>query len=66
MDLVLHRVDGRNRLNLDGVVAPGVEFYTAEVEETDDDHIPTGRIILSPVKVATTAVKRTAEAEPDA
>lgn len=51
MELVLHRVDGRGRVNLDGIVEPGVEFYTAEKE---DD----GTITLEPVKVATTAVKR--------
>lgn len=56
MDLVLHRVDGRGRVNLDGIVAPGVEFYTATMQLDDGDE--TGDIILSPVKIATTAVKR--------
>lgn len=58
MDLVLHRVDGRGRVNLDGIVEPGVEFYTA-TRGTADDGTDTGLIVLAPVKIATTAVKRT-------
>jgi len=58
VDLVLHRVDGRGRVNLDGIVAPGVEFYTAD-KHLDADGNATGAIFLSPVKIATTAVKRT-------
>jgi len=50
--LTLYRVDGRGRLNLSGVVADGIEFYSA----TKD---PGGTITLVPVRVATTAVKRT-------
>lgn len=57
MDLVLHRVDGRGRVNLEGIVAADVEFYTA-VRVTDDDGDDTGAIVLEPVKIATTAVKR--------
>jgi len=51
-ELTLYRVDARGRVNLDGIVDKGIEFYTAE---KDDD----GSIHLDPVKVATTAVKRT-------
>lgn len=54
-ELTLYRVDGRGRLNLDGIVSDGVEFYTAD---KDDD----GVITLNPVKVATTAIKRTTDA----
>lgn len=55
-DLTLHRVDARGRVNLDGFVDPGVEFY--EVDKADD-----GVIRLHPVKVviATTAPKRTSD-----
>lgn len=53
-ELTLYRVDGRGRLNLDGIVTEGVEFYTAT---KDDD----GIITLGPVKVATTAIKRTTD-----
>lgn len=52
-DLTLYRVDGRGRINLDGVVADGVEFYTAE---TSPDG---GSIVLTPVKVVSTTTKRT-------
>lgn len=55
-ELTLYRVDARGRLNLAGVVADGVEYYTA----TKNDN---GTIVLSPVKVATTAVKRAAGAD---
>lgn len=58
MDLALHRVDGRCRVNLEGIVDKGVEFYTAD-RCTDVDGNQTGEIILTPVKVVTTAVKRT-------
>lgn len=51
MELVLRQVDGRGRLNLEGIVTPGAH-YTAT---PDAD----GAIVLSPVKVLTTAVKRT-------
>lgn len=55
--LTLYRVDGRGRVNLDGIVTPGVEFYTAS-KSTE------GLIILAPVRVATTAIPRTASATP--
>lgn len=58
MDLVLHRVDGRGRINLEGVVQDGVEFYVA-TEYAPGADITAGSIVLTPVKVATTAVKRT-------
>jgi hypothetical protein len=52
--LTLYRVDGRGRVNLTGVVADGVEFYTAT---RNGD----GTVTLAPVRVATTSVKRTAD-----
>jgi hypothetical protein len=51
VDLALHRVDGRGRVNLEGIVTPGTEFYMAA---RDDD----GNIRLTPVKVVTTVAKR--------
>jgi hypothetical protein len=64
VDLVLHRVDGRGRVNLDGIVDKDVEFYTAE-RLTGADGTETGAIVLSPVKIATTAVKRTSDNGPN-
>ncbi len=57
-ELTLYRVDARGRLNLAGVVADGVEYYTATKDPSGN-----GTIVLSPVKVATTAVKRAAGAD---
>lgn len=53
--MTLYRVDGRGRVNLSGLVGDGVEFYTA----TKND----GLIVLAPVRVATTSVKRTSADE---
>lgn len=53
--MTLYRVDGRGRVNLSGLVGDGVEFYTAT--KTD------GLILLAPVRVATTSVKRTSADE---
>ena len=55
--ITLYRVDGRGRVNLAGVVADGVEFYSA-VQRAD------GTILLVPVLVSTTAVKRNASEDP--
>lgn len=60
-ELTLYRVDARGRLNLAGVIGKGVEFYTAELELDELTNFETGRIILAPVRVATTSVKRTTE-----
>lgn len=54
MELVLRKVDARGRVNLENIVAPGVEFYVADAQ---DD----GTILLKPVTVASTTAKRPAE-----
>jgi hypothetical protein len=52
VDLLLHRVNARGHINLSGLVAEGVEFYSAIKDEGD------GSITLHPVRVATTVAKR--------
>jgi hypothetical protein len=49
--MTLFRVDGRGRVNLSGVVADDVEFYSAVKGDG-------GMIILAPVQIATTSIKR--------
>jgi len=55
--LTLYKVGARGRVQLEDLATEG-DFYTAEVELTSDDRVPTGRIILSPVQVKTTSAKR--------
>lgn len=49
--LTLYSVDTRGRINLDGIVDEGVEFYQAE-KAAD------GVITLHPVEIAKTTVRR--------
>lgn len=56
VDIVLYRADARGRLNLEGVLPAGVEHFTAEPQGD-------GSILLRPVTVKTTSVRRSAETD---
>jgi hypothetical protein len=55
--LTIALADARGRLNLSGVAVPG-QHYIVNVE-IDADGERTGAVRLTPVNVATTAIKRT-------
>lgn len=55
-DLTLYRADGRGRLNLAALITDGTEFYTA-------DKLEDGAIVLTPVTVVSTTIKRTTESD---
>lgn len=59
--LILALADARGRLNLDGTVTPGTHYIVNPMIGADGE--PNGTVMLTPVKVATTAVKRAASDE---